>query len=65
MLELAEQVLRVTGSTSSIEYRELPGDDPKVRCPDITNARSVLGWEPTVDLGKGLELTVAHFREVV
>ncbi len=59
--QLAELVLRLTGSTSRIEHRPLPTDDPKVRRPDITRARTLLGWEPTVTLEQGLEQTIAYF----
>ena len=62
MNELAETVLRVTGSQSPIEYRELPEDDPKRRCPDISLARCVLKWEPKVELEAGLEKTVEYYR---
>jgi dTDP-glucose 4,6-dehydratase len=65
MLELAEQVLAVTGSTSKIEFLPLPGDDPKVRQPDITVARTVLGWEPKVPLREGLEQSLPYFRSEV
>ena len=65
MLELAAQVLDLTGSRSQVVHRELPVDDPKVRQPDLTVARSVLGWEPKVSLGEGLEHTIAYFRQVV
>lgn len=65
MLELAEEVLRLTGSTSPIEHRELPTDDPRQRRPDITLARDVLGWEPRVPLAAGLERTIAYFREAL
>lgn len=65
MLELAEQVLALTGSTSQIVHRELPVDDPKVRKPDLTVARAVLKWEPKVPLREGLEQTIAYFRQVV
>jgi dTDP-glucose 4,6-dehydratase len=54
ILELAETVLRVTGSSSEIVYEALPVDDPQVRQPDITRATQVLGWEPTIDLEEGL-----------
>jgi dTDP-glucose 4,6-dehydratase len=54
VLELAETVLRVTGSSSKIVYEALPVDDPQVRQPDITRAREVLGWEPEIDLEGGL-----------
>jgi UDP-glucuronate decarboxylase len=65
MLELAEAVLELTGSASSIERRPLPQDDPKQRQPDITRARSELGWEPTVALRAGLERTIDYFRGVL
>jgi dTDP-glucose 4,6-dehydratase len=65
MLELAEQVLALTGSTSQIVHRELPVDDPKVRKPDLTVARAVLKWEPKVPLREGLEQTIAYFKQVV
>jgi dTDP-glucose 4,6-dehydratase len=59
---LAEIVVRLTGSRSRIVEEPLPEDDPKVRQPDITRARTQLGWEPAVDLEAGLERTVAFFR---
>ncbi|HET7599219.1 MAG TPA: UDP-glucuronic acid decarboxylase family protein [Gemmatimonadales bacterium] len=61
--ELADAVLRLTGSRSSIERRPLPEDDPKVRRPDITIARTVLRWDPGVQLDEGLQRTIAFFRE--
>jgi dTDP-glucose 4,6-dehydratase len=61
--QLAEAVLRLTGSRSPLEFRALPTDDPKVRQPDITVARRELGWEPTVQLDEGLGHTIAYFRE--
>jgi dTDP-glucose 4,6-dehydratase len=61
--ELAELVLRLTGSASPIVERPLPVDDPKVRQPDITRARTLLGWEPRVSLEEGLRRTIAFFRE--
>jgi dTDP-glucose 4,6-dehydratase len=60
--QLAEAVLRLTGSRSAIELRPLPTDDPKVRQPDITTARKVLGWEPAIQLDEGLTRTIAFFR---
>ena len=60
--ELGERVIRLTGSRSRIVHRPLPEDDPTQRCPDIGLARSVLGWEPTVELDVGLGRTVAFFR---
>jgi len=59
ILELAEVIIRVTGSRSEIVYEALPQDDPTVRRPDITLARELLGWEPTVELEEGLRLTLA------
>ena len=56
------QVLAVTGSSSKIEFLPLPGDDPKVRQPDITVARTVLGWEPKVPLREGLEKSLPYFQ---
>ena len=60
--ELAKTVVEITGSSSPIVYEPLPVDDPKVRQPDITLARSVLGWEPEVDLRTGLAATFEWFR---
>lgn len=60
--QLAEQVLALTGSTSALRTLPLPEDDPKVRQPDITVARAVLGWEPKVALREGLGETIAYFR---
>ena len=65
MLELAETIRRLTGSRSPIEHRALPEDDPKQRRPDISRARSELGWEPRVSLEAGLERTLAYFREAL
>ena len=59
LLELAETVIRLTGSTSEIVYEALPVDDPQVRQPDITRARQLLGWEPEVGLEEGLRRTIA------
>jgi dTDP-glucose 4,6-dehydratase len=58
LLELAEVVIEVTGSSSEIVFEALPTDDPKVRQPDITLAREILGWEPTIDLREGLRRTI-------
>ncbi|MCR9152380.1 MAG: GDP-mannose 4,6-dehydratase, partial [Rhodobacteraceae bacterium] len=65
MLELAEKVIRQTGSASKIEFLPLPQDDPKQRQPDIGLAKAVLGWEPGVDLDAGLRPTVAHFERLL
>ncbi|HSE58497.1 MAG TPA: UDP-glucuronic acid decarboxylase family protein [Nitrospiraceae bacterium] len=63
--DIAELVLRLTGSKSAIEYRPLPADDPKVRRPDIRRAKMLLGWEPQVELEDGLRKTIEYFRQVV
>jgi dTDP-glucose 4,6-dehydratase len=60
--ELAEKIVTLTGSRSRIVLRPLPVDDPKVRQPDITRARTLLGWEPKVPLEDGLPRTIAYFR---
>ncbi|HEV2216620.1 MAG TPA: UDP-glucuronic acid decarboxylase family protein [Candidatus Dormibacteraeota bacterium] len=65
MLELAETIVRISGSRSRIEHRDLPVDDPKQRRPDITRARTLLGWEPEVGLEDGLMRTLEYFRAVV
>lgn len=62
--DLAAAVIRMTGSKSTLVYRDLPDDDPLQRQPDITRAKEVLDWRPTIELEKGLERTVAYFREV-
>jgi len=63
--EIARTIIRMTGSKSRIVYRPLPEDDPKVRQPDITRARTLLGWEPKVSLGEGLSKTLEYFRRKV
>lgn len=63
MLELARLVIELTGSGSSVEHRPLPQDDPRQRQPDISVARSELGWEPTVQLREGLTRTIAYFLQ--
>jgi dTDP-glucose 4,6-dehydratase len=65
VLECAELVLKVTGSKSKIEHRPLPDDDPKQRRPDITRARELLGWEPTINLETGLRLSLDYFRSAI
>ena len=65
MLELAERVLKLTGSRSRLVFRPLPQDDPRRRCPDITLARTLLGWQPEVALEDGLQRTIHHFRELL
>ncbi len=65
ILQFAEEILRVTGAKSKIVFKPLPVDDPKIRKPDITRARALLGWEPKVALREGLEKTLAYFRPLV
>jgi dTDP-glucose 4,6-dehydratase len=62
ILEFARRIQRLTGTTSPIEFYPLPEDDPKQRRPDITRARQILGWEPTVGLEEGLRRTIEHFQ---
>jgi nucleoside-diphosphate-sugar epimerase len=62
VLAIAEAVLTVSGSSSTIEYRPLPGDDPRRRRPDIEKARRLIGWEPKVSLADGLKRTLDFFR---
>jgi UDP-glucuronate decarboxylase len=65
ILQLAETLIRMTGSASPIIFRPLPQDDPIQRRPDITLAREKLGWEPRIPLSEGLEKTIAYFRTVI
>jgi dTDP-glucose 4,6-dehydratase len=63
--ELAEKILKLTKSSSVIVTRELPVDDPKVRCPNISRAKKILGWKPEVDVDQGLDLTIQYFRKAI
>jgi dTDP-glucose 4,6-dehydratase len=63
--EIAKEIIAISGSTSRIVHRPLPEDDPKVRKPDITRARTLLGWEPKVPLSEGLVKTLDYFRTKV
>ena len=65
MIELAENILDLTGSKSELTYLPMPEDDPKQRQPDITKARDLLGWEPKVKLREGLGKTIAYFDELL
>ena len=65
ILECAKRVIAITGSKSSIRYAKLPQDDPKQRRPDISKARSLLQWEPKVDLDTGLRMSLDYFRDAV
>jgi dTDP-glucose 4,6-dehydratase len=62
ILEFAQEILTLSGSKSLIEYRPLPQDDPKLRKPDISRARSLLGWEPRIERHDGLQRTLAYFQ---
>jgi dTDP-glucose 4,6-dehydratase len=63
MLECAEVVLEVTGSASKLVFEALPQDDPRQRCPDISKAKKLLGWEPKIDLRSGLQMSLDYFRQ--
>jgi dTDP-glucose 4,6-dehydratase len=63
--QIAETIIKMTGSSSRIVYRPLPTDDPKQRRPDITRARTLLGWEPKVQLEEGLVKTIEYFRKKI
>ena len=65
ILECAKLVLKVTGSKSRICYEPLPQDDPRQRRPDISKARNLLGWEPKIDLGTGLRMSLEYFQQAV
>lgn len=65
ILECARQVIAITDSKSEIRYEPLPQDDPKQRQPDITKARTLLGWEPKIGLQQGLQMSLDYFREAV
>lgn len=65
MLELAQKVLKITGSSSSIEYKPLPQDDPRRRRPDISRAKALLDWEPKIQLEDGLLKSLNHFRSAL
>lgn len=64
MKQLADKVIELIGTTSTVEYKSLPQDDPKQRQPDITLARKFLNWEPTIELEEGLKKTIEYFREI-
>jgi dTDP-glucose 4,6-dehydratase len=63
--QIARMIIKLTGSKSKLVYRPLPEDDPKVRQPDITRARTLLGWEPKIGLEEGLTRTLEYFRTKV
>jgi len=62
ILSLAKQIIRMTGSRSRVVFESLPGDDPTRRCPDISQAKKRLGWEPSISLDQGLSKTIDYFR---
>jgi len=65
ILQFARKILDLTGAESELVFRDLPEDDPKIRQPDISRARAILGWEPAVDLDEGLARTLSYFKEQV
>jgi len=65
VLQLAEKVRELTGSSSEILFQDLPQDDPIKRCPDISKARTLLNWEPRVPLEEGLQRTIDYFDRVI
>ena len=65
MLELAEKVIKFTKTNSKIVYKDLPGDDPQQRRPDITQAKQLLNWEPTFDIDEGIKRTIRYFESRV
>jgi dTDP-glucose 4,6-dehydratase len=65
VMEFAEKIKSLCKSGSPIEHRPLPEDDPQVRQPNIEKAKDLLGWEPRMDLEKGLELTIAYFESLI
>jgi UDP-glucuronate decarboxylase len=65
ILELAKVVIEVTNSKSEIVSNPLPQDDPKQRCPDISLAKSILNWKPTIELREGIEKTAAYFKQII
>jgi UDP-glucuronate decarboxylase len=63
--QLAETVLKLTKTSSSLIEKPLPEDDPMQRCPDISYAKEILEWEPTIELEEGLERTISYFKNVL
>ena len=63
--DVAEEVIKLTATESKVVYKDLPKDDPKVRQPDISRAKEVLGWTPKVDRKEGLKLTYEYFKSVL
>lgn len=65
IIDLANLIINLTGSKSKIEFKPLPEDDPKQRCPDISRAKQLLGWEPKVTLEEGLKITIEYFKRIL
>ena len=65
MLALAQRIIDYTGSKSTLVFKPLPADDPKQRQPDITKARDILGWQPTVEVEQGLRATIDYFEALL
>jgi dTDP-glucose 4,6-dehydratase len=65
IIDLANLIINLTGSKSKIEFKPLPEDDPKQRCPDISRAKQLLGWEPKVTLEEGLKITIEYFKRLL
>jgi len=65
LIEIAKEIIELTNSKSKIIFEELPVNDPKVRQPDITKARTKLGWEPKVNRREGLKKTIQYFKELI
>jgi dTDP-glucose 4,6-dehydratase len=63
LLEFAEEIIKLTGSSQKIVFHPLPKDDPKQRKPDITRAQEILGWEPKVQRAEGLKITYEYFKQ--
>jgi dTDP-glucose 4,6-dehydratase len=63
--QFAEEIIRITGAKSKIDYKPLPEDDPKVRQPDISRAKKILGWEPKVQFDEGIKKTIEYFRNAL
>jgi dTDP-glucose 4,6-dehydratase len=65
VMDIAQMIIRLSGSCSQIELQPLPPDDPKVRCPDVKRAQTLLGWQPRISLEEGLGITLDYFRQAV
>ncbi len=61
--QFADEIIRITGTRSTIEHKPLPVDDPKVRQPDISRAKKILDWEPKVQFEEGIKKTIEYFRK--